>query len=150
MQAKGYPLRAGPDELPGLIGVLVTQQAVAAPALILDVGGSAEGPAGTGEHQYSHLSIFRHVMQGQVQLLEHLLVQGVQTLGAVQHQPGDVVAFFQQYRLELHSRHLNWARPLSLLSSGYTLGRLPAPLLTFQTFLLILEWTVPAVKRAQL
>jgi hypothetical protein len=58
---------------------------------LADVGAGAERAAGAGQHNRPHLAVVRGRAQGLDQRLQHLEVDGVETVGTVQGNGGDSV-----------------------------------------------------------
>ena len=62
-----------------------------------DVGPRHEGLfAGPGEHHDAHLGVVLKLGEELLQLLQHLVVQGVEFLRPVEGDPGDAVGFFDE------------------------------------------------------
>ena len=95
MYLDGNALGAAAYELVNLVGLQMPQQPVASLPLVLDVGGGTESPACAGHHEGTHLTVAGHIVQGGVQLLEHLVVQCVEPLRAVEGEPGHMIVLFE-------------------------------------------------------
>ena len=77
VQLEGNALGTASDELVDLVGFHVAQQPVAPFPFLVDVGGGAERPPRTGQHQRPDFPVAGHVVQRRVYLPEHQAVERI-------------------------------------------------------------------------
>src|SRR5690554_1146477 len=95
LAAVGDAVGGGKEVVHEYVGVLQIDH-------LLDVGAGGEGLAGAGQYHAADVRIVLELVQGLVQLIQHLGVEGVQRLGAVQGDQTDALAGFDQNGFKAH------------------------------------------------